>query len=114
MTALLVFVGAAVGAPLRYLADRFVQSRHPSRFPFGTLAVNVVGSFALGCVAGASPALVALIGTGLCGGLTTYSTFSYETVRLAEEGHGWQAFANVAASLVAGVGAAALGYALTR
>lgn len=114
MTALLVFVGAAVGAPLRYLADRAVQSWHVTRFPFGTLAVNVVGSFALGCVAGASPNLVALLGTGLCGALTTYSTFSFETVRLAEDGEHWQAFANVATSIAAGVAAAALGYALTH
>ncbi|WP_158840622.1 fluoride efflux transporter CrcB [Saccharothrix deserti] len=114
MTALLVFVGAAIGAPLRYLTDRFVQARHMTRFPFGTLTVNVVGSFVLGCVAGASPTLVAFIGTGLCGGLTTYSTFSYETVRLTEDGHYWQAFANAATSIAAGVGAAASGYALTR
>ncbi|MCE6997795.1 fluoride efflux transporter CrcB [Saccharothrix sp. S26] len=110
MTALLVFVGAAVGATLRYAAGRLVRRT----FPWATLAVNVVGSFVLGCVAGASPDLVALVGTGLCGGLTTYSTFSYETVRLTEDGRYRQAFANVAASLTAGVAAAALGYALAR
>lgn len=109
MTVLLVFAGAAVGATLRYAAGRLVRRT----FPWATLAVNVVGSFVLGCVAGASPDLVALIGTGLCGGLTTYSTFSYETVRLTEDGRYRQAFANVAASLTAGVAAAALGYALT-
>jgi fluoride exporter len=120
VTAVLVFVGAAIGAPLRYLTDRFVQSRararspHLARFPFGTLAVNVVGSFVVGCVAGASPDLVALIGTGLCGGMTTYSTFSYETVRLTEDGRYWQALANIATSIAAGVAAAALGYTLTR
>ncbi|WP_447006286.1 fluoride efflux transporter CrcB [Saccharothrix isguenensis] len=114
MTALLVFVGAAIGAPLRYLADRVVQSWHPTRFPFGTVTVNVVGSFALGCVTGASPHLVAFLGTGLCGALTTYSTFSFETVRLAEDGAYRQAFANVATSLAAGVAAAYLGYALTH
>jgi CrcB protein len=113
MTALLVFVGAAIGAPLRYLTDRVIQSWHLTRFPFGTLAVNVVGSFVLGCVAGTSPHLVALLGTGLCGALTTYSTFSFETVRLAEDGEYWKALANAASSIAAGVAAAALGCALT-
>ncbi|MFJ6674282.1 fluoride efflux transporter CrcB [Actinosynnema sp. NPDC091369] len=110
MTVLLVFAGAAVGASLRYGASRVLQRS----FPWATFAVNVVGSFVLGCVAGASPHLVALLGTGLCGGLTTYSTFSYETVRLTEDGRYRQAFANVAASLTTGVAAAALGYALIR
>lgn len=110
MTVLLVFAGAAVGASLRYAASRVLQRS----FPWATLAVNVIGSFVLGCVAGASPNLVALLGTGLCGGLTTYSTFSYETIRLTEDGRYRQAFANVAASLTTGVAAAALGYTLTR
>ncbi len=110
MTVALVFVGAAAGATLRYLVARAVRRA----FPWATLVVNVVGSFVLGCVAGASPDLVALVGAGLCGGLTTYSTFSHETVRLTEDGRYGQAFANVAASLTAGVAAAALGYALTR
>ncbi|MEU4444600.1 fluoride efflux transporter CrcB [Actinosynnema sp. NPDC050801] len=110
MTVLLVFVGAAAGASLRYATGRLLRKS----FPWATFAVNVVGSFVLGCVAGASPDLVALVGTGLCGGLTTYSTFSYETIRLTEDGRHRQAFANVAGSIAAGVAAAALGYALTR
>lgn len=110
MTVALVFVGAAVGATLRYLTARWLRRT----FPWATLAVNVVGSFVLGCVAGAEPTLVALLGTGLCGGLTTYSTFSYETIRLTEDGRHGQAFANVAGSIAAGVAAAALGYVLTR
>ncbi|MBB5957868.1 CrcB protein [Saccharothrix tamanrassetensis] len=114
MTALLVFVGAAVGAVSRYLTDRFVRSRHDSVFPWGTLTVNVVGSFVLGCVAGTGPTWTALVGTGFCGGLTTYSTFSFETVRLLEDGRHRQALANVVVSLVAGVAAAAAGYLLTR
>ncbi|XVS65947.1 fluoride efflux transporter CrcB [Actinosynnema sp. CA-299493] len=110
MTVVLVFVGAAVGASLRYAAGRLVRRT----FPWATLAVNVVGSFVLGCVAGTSPDLFALVGTGLCGGLTTYSTFSHETVRLTEDGRYLQALANVAASLALGLTAAALGYAFTR
>ena len=52
MTVLLIALGAAVGAPLRYLVDRAIQSRHESSFPWGTLTVNVVGSFLLGLLVG--------------------------------------------------------------
>ncbi|GAA1354430.1 fluoride efflux transporter CrcB [Saccharothrix algeriensis] len=114
MTALLVFAGAAVGAVARHLTDRFARARFGPGFPWGTLTVNVVGSFALGCVAGADPALVALVGTGFCGGLTTYSAFSYETVRLLEAGAYRRALANAALNLVVGVAAAGAGHLLTR
>ncbi|HKG51273.1 MAG TPA: fluoride efflux transporter CrcB [Actinomycetales bacterium] len=117
MTVLLVALGAAVGAPARYLADRAVQSRHDSLFPWGTFVVNVVGSFVLGLVVAAaaagrlSPGVVAAVGTGFCGALTTYSTFGYETLRLAEERAHLEAALNVVASIAAGVAAAALGWA---
>jgi CrcB protein len=103
VTVLLVIVGAAVGAPLRYLTDRAVQSRHDSVFPWGTLAVNLAGSFLLGLLAtGATVhavpgSVTALLGTGLCGALTTYSTFAYETVRLATTRTRFYAAANAAA-----------------
>ncbi|WP_327586040.1 fluoride efflux transporter CrcB [Nonomuraea sp. NBC_00507] len=111
MTVLLVALGAAIGAPLRYLADRLVQSRHDSVFPWGTLAVNLAGSFALGLLVGmpAGPALSAALGTGFCGALTTYSTFSYETLRLAQEGTRFYALANIVAGIVAGLGAGLAG-----
>ncbi|MFF9507014.1 fluoride efflux transporter CrcB [Streptomyces sp. NPDC014724] len=118
MNWLLVIVGAAVGAPLRYLTDRAVQSRHDTVFPWGTLAVNVSGSLVLGLLAGAATAgaaashLQLLLGTGLCGALTTYSTFSYETLRLAEDGARFYAAANILASVVAGLGAAFAGVSL--
>ncbi|HEY7224873.1 MAG TPA: fluoride efflux transporter CrcB [Micromonosporaceae bacterium] len=114
MTLLLVLLGAAFGAPARYLTDRFVQSRHDSVFPWGTFCVNVAGSFLLGALAAgpADPHLMALLGVGFCGGLTTYSTFGYETVRLIEDGAYLYALANVTASVAAGLGAAVCGAAL--
>jgi CrcB protein len=110
--ALVVAGGAAVGAPLRYLTDRAVQSRHESSFPFGTLLVNLVASLALGLATGAtdlSSTTLALIGTGFCGALSTYSTYSFETVRLAESGQWRLATLNVTASVGLGLGAASLG-----
>ncbi|WP_053206055.1 fluoride efflux transporter CrcB [Jiangella muralis] len=115
MTVLLVAAGAAVGAPLRYVVDRWVQRRLDGAFPWGTLVVNVVGSFVLGLVLGSpslSSDLVVLIGTGFCGALTTYSTFSYETLRLLEDGAWSRGVANVLVSMGAGLGAAALGWIL--
>lgn len=116
MTLLLVALGAAIGAPLRYLTDRAVQTRHDSVFPWGTLGVNAVGSLLLGVLVGlpADTALMALAGTGFCGALTTYSTFSYETLRLAQEGARWYAAANVLAGLTVGLGAAFCGVAVTQ
>lgn len=118
MTVVLVLLGGAVGAPLRYLTDLFVQSRHDSVLPWGTLVVNVSGSLVLGVVAaavsrGGAPAWVlTLVGTGFCGALTTFSTFGFETVRLVEDGSWVEALANVAVSLVAGLAACAAGWAL--
>ncbi|GAA3061133.1 fluoride efflux transporter CrcB [Streptomyces roseofulvus] len=110
MNWLFVALGAAVGAPLRYLTDRAVQARHDSVFPWGTLAVNVVGSFVLGLLTGVTSAQAQLLlGTGLCGALTTYSTFSYETLKLYEGGAKGYAVLNVAGSLTAGLGAVWLG-----
>ena len=118
MNWLLVMAGAMVGAPLRYLTDRAVQARHGTVFPWGTFTVNVVGCLVLGTLAGAathgaaSASVQLLVGTGLCGALTTYSTFSYETLRLTEAGSGLYAAVNVVASVVAGLAAAFTGVSL--
>ncbi|BCY05294.1 putative fluoride ion transporter CrcB 2 [Actinoplanes sp. L3-i22] len=111
ITVLLVVVGAAIGAPLRYVTDRYVQARYGSGFPWGTLAVNVAGSLVLGFVLGMplSHGLTALIGTGFCGALTTYSTFSWEALTFARRGERAKAFAYVLVSLLAGLGAASVG-----
>ncbi|MEU9244478.1 fluoride efflux transporter CrcB [Streptomyces sp. NPDC048385] len=120
MNWLLVVVGAMAGAPLRYLTDRTVQSRHDTVFPWGTFTVNLAGCLTLGLITGAviaggaSSNIQLLLGTGLCGALTTYSTLSYETLRLAEEGARFFAAANAAASIVAGLGAAFTGAALAQ
>jgi CrcB protein len=118
VTLLLVVAGAVIGAPLRYLTDRLVQSRHESAFPWGTFAVNVAGSFVLGFLyqavqrSGWPPAVMAFAGTGFCGALTTYSTFSFETVRLLEDRLRFYAIVNALASIVAGLGAAFCGAAV--
>jgi fluoride exporter len=116
MTVLLVFLGGTVGAPARYLIDRHIQRRHDSVFPWGTLAVNVLGCLILGLLTGAGRSLprevVVFAGTGICGALTTFSTFGYETTRLLEEGSLLEAGLNAVAGLVLGVLAATAGYAV--
>jgi CrcB protein len=118
VTVLLVLIGGAVGAPVRYLADLFIQSRHDSVFPWGTFTVNAVGSLVLGATAGGVSAaggpqwLLTLVGTGFCGALTTFSTFGFETVRLVEEGSLLEAGLNVSASLATGMAACVGGWAL--
>jgi fluoride exporter len=120
MNWLQVIVGAMVGAPLRYLTDRAIQARHDTVFPWGTFTVNITGCLILGLLTGAityhaAPAsLQLLLGAGLCGALTTYSTFSYETLRLAETGARFFAAANVIASVIAGLGAAFTGTAIAQ
>lgn len=120
MNWLMVIAGAIVGAPLRYLTDRAVQTRHDTVFPWGTFGVNVSACAGLGFLTGASTAadvpqaLQDLLGPGLCATLSTYSTFSFETVRLAETGSRYFAAANALVSVTAGLGTAYLATALAR
>ncbi len=120
MTLVLVMLGAAVGAPCRWLLDQAVQARRETAFPLGTWIINVSGSLLLGVILGAaafgpgSRELVALAGTGFCGGFTTYSTFGYETVRLAEDGSYLEAGMNVVSSLAVGLLAAFAGWYLAK
>ncbi|MDV6013355.1 fluoride efflux transporter CrcB [Haloechinothrix sp. LS1_15] len=117
-TVLLVAAGGAAGAVLRYLIDRGIQQRGDGTFPWGTLAVNVLGclvaAFIAGIVAGgaSAPALYALVVVGLCGSLTTFSTFGYETVHLFADRARLRALANVVATLIAGFLAVATGLAV--
>ncbi len=113
-----IAVAGALGAPARYLVDGLVQDRTRGPFPWGTFVVNATGSFLLGLITGAAlyhgftgaPRL--WLATGFCGAYTTFSTFTFETVRLVEEGDAGPALANVVAGLLVGAAAAAAGLAL--
>lgn len=115
MLALVVAVAGGFGALARYIVDGFVQDRTSGSFPFGTLTVNVSGSLVLGFLTGLglfrgfSSSAQTVLGTGLCGGLTTWSTATWETVRLAEAGEARQALVNGLGGLVAALAAGALG-----
>ena len=106
---------AGVGAVCRYAVDRVIAHQHDSVFPWGTFAINTVGSFVLGATSGLathhglSTAAAAIIGSGFCAGFTTFSTWMWETLALAEAGALLQASLNVIASLAVGLVGAALG-----
>lgn len=106
MTPLLVAAGAAVGAPLRYLAGHWLDGD----LPWGTLLANVLGSFLLGLLSALSLSehTLALLGTGLCGGFTTYSAFAVRTHE-----HGWAGgTAYVVVTVPLALAACALGFVL--
>jgi fluoride exporter len=106
MILLLIAVGGAIGSVARYIVGRAVQGLSGSGFPVGTLVVNIVGCFLIGVFVRfllnmqTSPELRALLVVGFCGGFTTFSTFSYETVGLIEGGDYARAATYVVASVV--------------
>lgn len=114
----LVAVFGAIGAPCRYLVDRFVQQRTRGVFPWGTFVINVAGAFVLGLLVALearqhlAPDVELALGVGFCGAFTTWSTYNFETVRLLEDGALAAAAANALGSLAAGLVAAAMGLAL--
>ncbi len=123
MTWLMVVCGAAVGAPARYSLDRWISSMAASSrrlrdFPWGTFVVNAIACAILGLVTGLSSRfgvpvdVQRLLGPGLCGALSTYSTFSFETLRLAETGKGPLALSYAVVSIAVGLGVATAAYAL--
>jgi CrcB protein len=113
--AIVVGLAGAFGAVARYLIDGRVQDRTSGLFPYGTLTVNVVGSLLLGIGVGLathgtdSTITKVVIGTGFCGGLTTWSTAAWESIRLFEEGARRTALRCTVANLAASLGAAAVG-----
>lgn len=117
-----IAVGGALGAVCRYQAGLLASSWLGDRFAYGTLAVNVVGCFLLGLLShGGALQAVRLpmaahpaVTVGFLGALTTFSTFGYETIRLVESQQGALAMVNVAANVLLGCGAAALGIAVSR
>ncbi len=119
MLVALLLLGGAIGAPIRYLLDGFVQDRVSGVFPWGTFVINATGSLLLGVITGLAlyhglgdlPKIA--IGTGFCGAYTTFSTFSYETLQLVEEGSVGLAAGNALGSVGVGLAAAALGLAVT-
>ncbi|QLG50132.1 fluoride efflux transporter CrcB [Natrinema halophilum] len=110
-----VGTGGAIGSVLRYLVGQRVSSRVPSaQFPLSTIVVNVVGSFVFGLAvfAGAGNSTLQLVGTGVCGSFTTFSSFSVETVRLYERGDRALAVGNAAANLACSLAAIGLAWGL--
>ncbi|WP_439591302.1 fluoride efflux transporter FluC [Microbacterium sp.] len=108
---LAVALAGGVGAGLRYLVDVRTSLAVGARFPWGILVVNISGSFALGVVAGSAPGtpLAWIVGVGLLGGYTTFSSVAVTTVVLAEEPQPRAAVANAVGTLVATIAAAGLG-----
>lgn len=118
MSGVLLWIGVGalggVGALARFLLDTVVSERTAARFPYGTLAVNLSGSVLLGLLAGIALRGDALLlaGTALLGSYTTFSTWMYESHRLAEDGHGRALAANLFVSLALGLAGVALGRAI--
>ncbi|MFL6237125.1 MAG: fluoride efflux transporter CrcB [Thermoanaerobaculia bacterium] len=111
-----ICLGGAAGTGARYLLEGWLLRAAGPGFPWGTLAVNVIGSFLLGLIMHVSlttgllsPALRLSLTTGAMGGFTTYSTFNYETLQYLQQNEWLAAFSNVAATLLACLAAGALG-----
>ncbi|MDJ0394514.1 fluoride efflux transporter CrcB [Rhodococcus sp. G-MC3] len=118
MIVLLLAMAGALGATARFVVDSFVKSKlRGTSFPWATVGINITGSLVLGFLAGlvvfrnGSNDLQTVIGTGFCGGYTTFSTASYETVRLVQSGKRFQALISSVGTLTLSIGACAGGFA---
>jgi len=118
---LYVALGSAIGGVSRYLLGGLVQRMLDTTFPAGTLLVNVTGSFLLGAIIryaletpSLTPEVRAFLTIGFCGGYTTFSTFSYETMALLEDGEWARAGVYITASVILSLIATFLGFALAR
>jgi CrcB protein len=116
MMALWVALAGSAGALARFILDSVIRSLRPTTFPWATMLINVTGSLLLGFLAGSAlagtvpPAVHTVLGTGFCGGYTTFSTASFETVQLARSGRAWLSLANAAGTMAMTAGAAAVGF----
>lgn len=116
MIPILTFIAGATGALVRFLLDASIKQRWRSPFPWATVLINVTGSLLLGMLAGLvllrgeSVLWQTVVGTGFCGGYTTFSTASFETVRLVEQGRRGLALLNAVGSLVLSIAACAAGF----
>lgn len=118
---LLVAIGGLIGSVLRYLAAIAFSTQTTSSFPFATLAVNVIGCFAIGVIFALSekgniltPEWRIFLTTGFCGGFTTFSSFSYESIKLLQDGQFLSLSANVILSVLLGLAATYLGMILVK
>ncbi|MBA2761408.1 MAG: fluoride efflux transporter CrcB [Segetibacter sp.] len=117
---LLIGTGSFIGGIFRHLLSQFIQTKLLSTFPFGTLGVNIIGCFVIGLVLALSEQtnmtseLRLFLATGICGGFTTFSAFSNETYLLFRNGQPGYAFVYITASVVLGVLATFIGYALIK
>lgn len=117
---LIVGTGGFVGTVFRFLLSQFIQTRFFSEFPYGTLGVNLLGCLAIGVVFALSerihmnPEWRMFLATGICGGFTTFSAFSYETFSLLRHGQFWFASGYIAASVILGLLATYAGYSLIK
>ena len=118
MIPLVIFLGAGIGGVARYTIGGLIQNAAGSTFPMGTLVINVSGSLLVALVYGilesvpAPPEWRAFLGIGFCGGYTTFSTFSYETVRLLQDGEWERASLYIMTSVFLSIFAAVIGFRL--
>ena len=117
---LLVGLGSFIGGISRYLVTLFVQNKILSTFPYGTMAVNIIGCFLIGAIYALSergnwnPECRIFLATGIMGGFTTFSSFSNETVGMLRDAEYWPAFSYVALSVVIGLAATFGGISLIK
>ena len=121
MNYLFVFVGGGIGASARYWLQGLVYRIVSAGFPYGTLVVNVLGSFAIGFLMSSfeerfivQPSLRIFLTIGILGGFTTFSSFSFETIALLRDGSFAPAFVNIAASLITCLAATWIGTVLGK
>lgn len=117
----IVALGGALGSVGRYLMGPALQRAFGATFPVGTLAINILGSLVLGFVmrlavegVNLTPEARAFVAIGFCGGFTTFSTFTYEAMRLLEDGEGWRAALYITASVLLSLAAAFIGLVAAR